>query len=82
MSDDEYTSTIIHSLLTHYATYITHLSASAHLLKQTLKPDDTMCYLTQEYNCLNTGKAESSKGDKGVAFTASSKGSGNRKGQR
>ena len=78
LSDDEYTSTIIRSLPAHYANYIAHLSASAHLLEKTLKPDDTMRYLTQEYDCLNAGKAESSKGEKGVAFTASSNGSGNR----
>ena len=75
LSDDEYTSTIIRSLLAHYANYIAHLSASAHLLKQTLKPDDTMRYLTQEYDRLNAGKAN--KGDKGVAFYASSTNSGN-----
>ncbi|KAI6137306.1 hypothetical protein F5141DRAFT_1209639 [Pisolithus sp. B1] len=78
LSDDEYTSTIICSLPTHYATFIAHLSASAHLLKQTLKPDDVMCYLTQEFDQLNAGKAESSKGDKGVAFTALGSASGNR----
>ena len=76
LSDDEYTSTIIRSLPAHYANYIAHLSASAHLLKQTLKPDDTMRYLTQEYDRLNAGKAD--KGDKGVAFYASSTNSGNR----
>jgi len=76
--DDEYTSTIICSLPAHYANYIAHLSASAHLLKKTLKPDDMMCYLTQEYDRLNAGKAESSKGENGVAFTALSNGSGNR----
>ena len=76
LSNDKYTSTIIHSLLAHYANYIAHLSASAHLLKQTLKPDDTMCYLIQEYDQLNAGKAD--KGDKGVAFYASSTNSGNR----
>ena len=74
--NDEYTSTIICSLSAHYANYIAHLSASAHLLKQTLKPDDMMCYLTQEYDRLNAGKAD--KGDKGVAFYASSTNSGNR----
>ena len=81
LSDDEYTSTIIHSLPAHYANYIAHLSASAHLLQKTLKPDDTMRYLTQEYDRLNAGKAESSKGEKGVAFTALSSSSGNH-GQR
>ena len=56
--DDEYTSTIICSLPAHYANYIAHLSASAHLLKKTLKPDDMMCYLTQEYDRLNAGNIE------------------------
>jgi len=58
LSDDEYTSTIIRSLPAHYANYIAHLSASAHLLKKTLKPDDTMRYLTQEYDRLNAGNIE------------------------
>ena len=78
LSDDKYTSTIIRSLPAHYANYIAHLSASAHLLQKTLKPDDTMRYLTQEYDRLNAGKAESSKGEKGFAFTALSSSSGNR----
>ncbi|KAI6108773.1 hypothetical protein EDD17DRAFT_1462770, partial [Pisolithus thermaeus] len=52
LSDDKYTLTIIRSLPTHYATFIAHLSVSAHLLKQTLKPDDVMHYLTQEFDWL------------------------------
>ena len=74
------TSTPLQSFTLYWLTTLIILCTYLHLpisSRKTLKPDYMMCYLTQEYDHLNAGKAESSKGEKGVAFTASSSSSSN-----
>ena len=70
--DEEQSSILIASLLNSYNTHVSHLSASAHLMKQTNNVDTLKQYLLQEYDHqkLTSKSKNKSKNKDNVAYAA------------
>jgi hypothetical protein len=85
IDDAEYASVIMKSLPKTYASYLSTLSASAHLLNKTLDPDAMITYLLDESDrqkIFNGAPKGEQVKEKDVALSASASPGGKRKGKR